>query len=239
MGRDFFIQNGLKISKYIVPHYYELSSESLPEIYAMGGEFLGTHMLPDHLYYENNLPWLNCAPFRINRSGYAVNTRPVHYSGYVNLSGISFFVCLTEIRDDGGYEWYPNNDVAPTAARGIRHLRRSLNSMVLSALFTHEYYFEQITTASWREILRQVTTSISEYSPEYRSMDYAVQYIRAKTNMRITNVSEDLNNIEISYTGNNDMDTKCYLFTEQNGQITYRFVALPRVNGSNSITTPR
>ena len=239
MGRDFFIQNGLKISKYIVPHYYEVSSEALPEIRAMGGEFLGIHMLPNNLYYQSGLAWLNCGPYRINRYGNAVNTRPVYYGGYVNLSGIDFFICLTEIRDDGGYEWHPDNDVTSTSARGIRHLRRSLNSMVLSALFTHEYYFEQITIASWREILRQVTTSISEYSPEYRSMDYAVQYIRAKSNMRITNVTEDLNNIEISYTGNNDMNTKCYLFTEQNGQITYRFVVLPSVNGSNRITTPR
>lgn len=233
-ARDFYIQNGLKISKYFVPHWYEVSSAALPEIRAMGGEFLGIHMLPDNHYYP--CPWLNCAPYRINRFGNAANTTPVYYGGYVNLNGIEFFNCLTEIRDDGGYEWYPDNNVVTTAARGIRHLRRSLNSMVLSSLFTHEYYFAPISTANWRETLHRITSSISEYNPEYTSTDYAVQYIRAKNNIRITNVRETHFNIDISYSGNNDLDTKCYLFTEQNGQITYRFVVLPQINGSNNVS---
>ena len=234
-ARDFYLQNGLKISKYFIPHYYEVSSTALPEIWAMGGEFIGTHMLPDNPYYTT--PWLNCAPYRINRDGRADWARPVYYAGYVDLSGIRFFICLAEIRDDGGYEWYPDNNVTTTTARGIRHLRRSLNSMALSNLFTHEHFFATITTANWREIIRQITSEISEYNPEYRSMDYAVSYIRAKGNIRITDVRESLNDVEISYAGNNDMDTKCYLFTEQNGQINYRFVVLPRVNGSNKVTT--
>jgi hypothetical protein len=233
-ARDFYIQNGLKISKYFVPHYYEISSTALSEVHAMGGEFIGIHMLPDNYYHTN--PWLNCAPYRINRQGTDDGTRPVYYGGYVNLNGISFFNCLTEIRDDGGYEWYPDNNVTTTTARGIRHLRRSLNSMVLSSLFTHEYYFSDISTANWREILYQITSSISGYNPEFTSTDYAVQYIRARNNIRITNVRETFSNIEISYSGNNDFDTKCYLFTEQNGQITYRFVGLPQINGSNIVS---
>lgn len=237
-ARDFYLQNGLKISKYFVPHYYELSSAALPVIRSMGGEFLGIHMHPDN-FYNYPTPWINCAPYRINRNGISDNESPVYYGGYLELNGIEFFNCLTEIRDDGGYEWYPDNNVTTTVARGIRHLRRSLNSMVLATLFTHEQFFVPISTANWREILDQITSAISGYSPEYRSMDYAVQYIRAKANMRITNVTVDFNNIEISYTGKNDMNTKCYLFTEQNGQITYRFVVLPGVNGSNMITTPR
>jgi hypothetical protein len=233
-ARNFYIQNGLKISKYLVPHYYEVSSAALPEISAMGVEFIGIHMLPDNHYYPCH--WLNCAPYRINRYGEADNTVPTYYGGYVNLNGIQFFNCLTEIRDDGGYEWYPDNTVSTTAARGIRHLRRSLNSMVLSALFTHESYFAPITSANWREILRQITIAISGYNPEFTSMDYAVRYIRAKNDIRITNVTESISNIEISYTGDNDLATKCYLFNEQNGQIAYRFVILPRINGNNKVT---
>jgi hypothetical protein len=234
MGRDFFIQNGLKISKYFVPHYYEVSSEALPEIRAMGGEFLGIHMLPDNSYYET--PWLNCSPYRINRYGVAANNTPVYYGGDVTLSGIKFFVCLTEIRDDGGYEWYPDNNVVTTVARGIRHLRRSLNSMVLSVLFTHEEFYSTISSTNFREELRQITSAISEYNPEYTSTDYAIQYIRAKNNIRITNVINNPSNIEISYSGSNDLDTKCYMFEEHNGQITYRFVLLPKINGNNSVT---
>ncbi len=232
-ARDFYIQNGLKISKYFVPHYYEVSSAALPVIYAMGGEFIGIHMLPDNLYYTS--PWLNCGPYRINRYGIDYDAIPVYYGGYVNLNGINFFNCVTEIRDDGGYEWYPDNDVTTTTARGIRHLRRALNSMVLPSLFTHEYYFDDISPTNWREIIRQITSAIYEYNPQYTSTDYAVQYIRARNNIRITNVKENQVNIEISYSGNNDLDTKCYLFTEENGQITYQFVGLPHANGNNKV----
>ena len=239
LAGNFYKQNGLKISKYFIPHYYEISSTAFSEVRALGGEFIGTHMLPDNLYFGGT-PWLHCGPYRINRDGPASNEIwPVYYAGYVNFSGFSFFNCIAEIRDDGTYEWYPTSDVASTAARGIRHLRRSFNSMALSALFTHEHYLSDISTANWREILRQITTSVSEFNPEYTSTDYAVQYIRAKSNIRITNVIETLTNIEISYSGNNDLDTKCYLFTEQNGQIAYRFVGLPQINGSNSIIVPK
>jgi hypothetical protein len=234
IGRDFFIENGLKISNYLVPHYYEISSEALPEVRAMGIEFLGIHMLPDNLYYTS--PWLNCAPYRINRNGTDHYARPVYYGGYVDLSGISFFNCITEIRDDGGYEWYPDNNVDSTAARGIRHMRRALNSMVLPVLFTHEYYFDVISPENFREIIRSITTAVSEYNPEYTSTDYAVKYIRAKSNIRITAVQENQSDIEITYNGSNDMDTKCYLFTEPGGQITSRFILLPQVSGNSTIS---
>ncbi len=232
-GISFYNQNGLKISKFLVPHYYEISSQALPLIYAAGIQFLGIHMLPDSPFYTS--PWLNAGPYRINRYGLDDDTRPVYYGSDINLSGINFFNCVTEIRDDGGYEWYPDNNVDSTAARGIRHLRRSFNSMVLATLFTHEYYFDSISIDHWNQIISTVTSGISEYNPEYKSMDDAVQYIRARNNIRITGTLETSSTIEISYSGNNDLDTKCYLFTEQNGTISYQFVKLPQINGSNKV----
>lgn len=237
-ARDFYVQHGLKISKYFLPHYYEVSSSALPVIRDMGGEFLGIHMLPDNFYYYPT-PWINCGPYRINRNGMSDSGLPVYYGGYVNLSGIQFFNCLSEIRDDGGYEWYPDANVTTTVARGVRHLRRSLNSMVLACLFTHEHFFVPINATTWREILRQITSAISEYDPEYRSMDYTAQYIRAKSNIRITDITDDIASITISYTGSNDMNTRCYLFSEQYGQITSRFVILPQTNGNNQVTVQK
>jgi hypothetical protein len=197
-------------------------------------EFLGIHKLPDNLYYTS--PWLNCAPYRINRNGTDHYARPVYYAGNVDLSGLSFFNCITEIRDDGGYEWYPDNNVDSTAARGIRHMRRALNSMVLPVLFTHEYYFDVISPVNFREIIRRITSAVSEYNPEYTSTDYAVKYIRAKSNIRITAVHESQSDIEITCNGINDMETKCYLFTEPGGQITSRFILLPQINGNSTIS---
>ncbi|MBK7710162.1 MAG: hypothetical protein IPJ37_03765 [Bacteroidales bacterium] len=225
-AKAFYDNNGLKISKYFVPHYYEVSSSALSGIRAMGGEFLGIHAARQPLFWRFAMDTLWST--RLNNDGPASNEYyPVYYGGYVNLNGLVFFNCLTEIRDDGTYEWYPDNNVTTTAAGSIRHLRRAINSMVLPSLFTHERYFGDITATNFRDILSQITTSMSGYNPEYTSTDYAVQYIRATTNIKITNVREMTSQIEISYTGTNDMDTKCYLFNEQSGQITYRLVGLP------------
>ncbi|MBN2613905.1 MAG: DUF4082 domain-containing protein, partial [Bacteroidales bacterium] len=235
-ARDFYIANNLPFSKYCVPHYYEISSATLPVIDAIGIEFIAIHMLPDNPYYGGGASWINCGPYRINRDGYPTYVGPVYYGGTVNLNGIEFFNCLAEIRDDGGYEWFPDNDVAATSARGIRHLRRSFNSMVLASLFTHEQYFEAINETNWREIFSRITSSVSEFNPAYTSTDYAIQYIRAKNNIAITNVVETLENVEITISGSNDMETKCMLFSESDGQISHRYVQLPQANGIHMVT---
>jgi hypothetical protein len=232
-ARAFYVQHGLKISKFLVPHWYEISSDALSEVHNMGIEFIGIHMLPDNHY---GVSWINNGPFRENRYGYSSEQIPVYYADANTFNGISFFNCLSEIRDDGGYEWYPTNDPSTTSARGIRHLRRALNSMVLPTLFTHEYYFGGISITNFREIISTITSSIAAYNPEYTSMDYALQYIRAKDNIKITNVVETPLNVEIHYSGTNDMETKCYLFTGQGDQITYRFIDLPQINGSSTVS---
>jgi hypothetical protein len=181
-ARDFYITHGLKFSKYLVPHFYEISSEALSEVRNLGAEFIATHMLPDQFYFASpSTPWINCGPYRINRYGNASGYVPVYYAGYVNLNGIEFFNCLIEITDDGGYEWYPDSDVTSTVARGIRHLLRSFHSMALASLFTHEYFLASISISNWREIISQITSNITEYNPEYRSTDYANPISKSKT----------------------------------------------------------
>jgi hypothetical protein len=239
IARDFYIQNDLKISKYFVPHYYELSTDCLPELVKMNCEFLAIHMLPDYGY--GTADWLNCGPYRINDAENPYNdTHPIYYGDYVKLNGIDFFICLTEIRDDGGYEWYPmdlpGDNITTTSARGIRQLRRALNSMVLPSLFTHEYFFNTIALADWNTIMSNVTAGISSYNPVFTTTDYAVQYIRAKKNTNITNVVDNQTTIDIYYTASNDMDIKCHMYKESGGQITVTLVNLPQLNGSNVVS---
>lgn len=107
--------------------------------------------------------------------------------------------------------------------------------MVIPTLFTHEYFFNDISVSNFRQILNNITSAITSYMPEYISMDRAVQYIRAKSNIKITSVTENAASIEISISGTNDMETKCYLFSDQNEQITYRLVNLPQVNGNANV----
>jgi hypothetical protein len=231
---NFYTTNNLKISSFILPHYYEISGAALDQIIALNGqynlgiEFIGTHMMFGNSYYTS---WLNRRPYRIGRDGAAYSNRPVYYADYVGWGGFDFFNCVTEIRDDGDYEWYPSEQNIPsTIARGVRHLRRALNSMVLPTLFTHDYYLT-MSSDSWRTILGSVTSAISTYSPEYKSMDYAVKYVRAKSNIRVTNISETGTLVNITYSGANDLDTKCYLFTESGNQISHRLILLDKIIG--------
>ncbi|HPY66820.1 MAG TPA: DUF4082 domain-containing protein [Bacteroidales bacterium] len=237
---DFYLSNNLNISKLIVPHYYVIEEEALQQItlmnaqYDLNIEFLGTHMDHSNSWYSSE--WLNCGPYRIDRYGRPAEVRPVYYGDYVDWVGFEYiFNCVTEIRDDGGYEWSPSaSDIQGTINRGVRHLRRAMNSMVLPTLFTHDDYLE-MSASSWRTIISGVTSALSSYAPEYRSMDYAVQYIRAKSNISITNVTETETLVNVTYSGSNDMDTKCYLFTGSGNQITHRIVTLPMIT-SGSVT---
>jgi hypothetical protein len=235
VARDFFIQHQLTMSKYILPHYYEMSPLCGPSIASMGGEFIGIHMIPGSSYETSS--WLNRGPYRINRFGLADTRTPVYYADTIIIGGSTFFNCLTEIRDDGGYEWYPRNDqVGSTVARGVRHLRRAINSMVLASLFTHENYIDQISPVNWNTMMQQVTANMASYNPVYTTMDYALQYVRAKKAVTLLDVIYRQGSTQISYFAGNDMITQCYYFTETAGMISFRLIDIPQYNGINSIT---
>jgi hypothetical protein len=238
---SFFTENNLTMSKYIIPHYYEMSSEALPVIQSLGVEFLGL-IMPTNTFYQNQtVPWLNCGPYRIARNGdlKQPSNRPFYNGANVTLNhggnNYTFFNCVTEIRDIEDYDWYVTDDPIYTATNGISYLRRAINSMVLPTLFTHYYYFNDIPEQDWRETLSIVKSVIdNEYSPLYLSMDDAIAYIRARNNIRITNVYEDLSNVFIEYSGSNDLPTKCFLFSETNGQILQRLISLEQLSGNSA-----
>lgn len=231
----YYVTNGLKMSKVLIPHYYEIDLSALEWVNEMGIEFIGTHMPLGQLYGGET--WLPGKPFRIPDAYLhrAPMGMPVFYADYITGSGYTFFNCVAEIRDDFGYEWSPDQgNVQSTIARGVRQLTRSLNSMVLATLFTHFNYLD-FTEATWRTVLTEITTAVAPFNPEYRSLDYAAQYVRAKNNLFITNVTDDQAIVNITYSGSNDLDTKCYLFTESGDQISQRLVLLPVIS-SGTIT---
>lgn len=229
-ARAVYEENEIPISNFMVPHWYLLDSLALEELWDMGVEFIGTKIPYNPVPYPGF--WLNVKPYRINRGGWGGTGVTYFNGGYVNWLGYPFFICLTEIADDGGYEWYPTSNSVSTTARGVRHLRRALNNMVLATLFTHE---DQIVMPAeiWRTIVNGISQGIEPYSPEYRSMDYAVQYIRAKENLGIVTVVNDTDIIAITCLGSNDMETRCYLFTENDGVISHRFISIPVVNSDS------
>jgi len=232
---EVYAADSLEVSKYILPHWNLLSSDALQELWDRGVEFIGNKLPCDPVDIPG--PWLNAGPYKNNRSGWGGTGVPYFYADSVNWVGEDnvkdFFVSVTEIGDDGGYEWYPKGnttqEIAETTARGVRHLRRAFDSMVLATLFTHE---DQIimTENSWRQIISQVTSAVASYSPVHKSMDDAARYVRAKVNLEISNVTAENELVSITCSGYNDMATQCYLFTDSGNQISFRLVTLPVVS---------
>ncbi len=238
-ARDYFISNQLPLSKYVASHYYELDLDALEEMHNMGIEFIATHMPFSSPYHDW---WLESGPYRTNRDVFerSSSTLPVYYADFISEGGYEFFNCVTEIRDDDGYEWVPrNDDIINSVAQGVRQLTRAMTSMVLPTLFTHQQNLG-ITESNWREILRQIHAAMERFEPQYKSMDYAAQYIRARNNLIITNVTDETNIVNITFTGQNDMNTKCYLFTESGSAITHKLVTLPSISsGSLTVSTSK
>ena len=237
---NVFANHSIPTSNFLVTHWYLLSSGAIPELGNRGVDFIGTHISYDR--WPDNYPgsWINCGPYRLERNGWGGQGSPYFYAGELNwnIGGqtYNFFNCLTEIQDDGGYEWYPEFNVNTAIARGIRHLRRAINSMALPTLFTHEYRIWMIES-EWRQTLAAITSGLAasypEYELEYKSMDDACLYIRAKENINIASVRTGIGFVNIHCNGDNDMSTRCHLFTESGGQIEFVLVNLPQISAAS------
>ncbi len=99
----------------------------------------------------------------------------VYYADYLSIPDHpeldkKFFNCVTEIRDVTGYEWlgYQHTSVPVATADGTAWLKRSLDSMAVADLFSHEYTFiDVISEPDWRTILQGITQNIASYHPQY------------------------------------------------------------------------
>lgn len=235
-----FAANSIPVSNYLVTHWYLFSPDAVQAVSARGVEFIGTHIPPYDLVFPEGYPgnWINCGPYKIDRNGFAGRgDAPYFFAGNVTWEienqTYNFFNVLTEIQDDGGYEWFPEFNVTEAINRGVRHLRRAINSMALPTLFTHEDRI-WMTESEWRQTMSGITSALSAYYPDYdlqyTSIDSACNYIKAKEGIEISSVRPGPGLVNIYFSGNNEIGTKCYHFTESGGQIYFDLIDLPQVN---------
>ncbi|RPI97239.1 MAG: DUF4082 domain-containing protein, partial [Chloroflexi bacterium] len=240
-GTAWHEANDIPIADFVLPHYYEFGSNAFQGLSDWGVEFVGTQMDPGNGY---GAPWIMNGPFRKYETGGSSSGIPQYYADFMTIPGHpefdgQFFNCVTEIRDDAGYEWYPNlNDVPGTVGRGIRQTRRALDSMALATLFTHGYSvsgsWNSTTRENWRTILRDITNDLAEYNPIYVSMDDACRYIRATHTSNITSATYDPANhrVTANMSGTTDVETMFYVFMD--GE-SYVMVDTPVFSGSTSV----
>lgn len=162
--------------------------------------------------------------------GQSGTPRPVYYADFVEVAGYKLFNCLTEIRDDAGYEWAPDNDVQATIGRGVRQLRRALDSKALAVLFTHETDFiYKIRPENWEKELKAVAEAIADYDPIYLTTDDALKIVRAYRSSKLASCTYDrsAHTVKAELTGDTDVPTSFYLYSDDGDSIGSQLVEVP------------
>lgn len=239
-AQAWFAAHQIPHSKFVAPHYYQFGTNVFDGLQSMGVEYVGTTLVPGTEYGDPAVPG---APYRLYDVPNSADAAPFFYADYLSVPGHpehngKFFNVFTEIRDNAGYEWFPDNDVPGSITRGTIQLKRALDSMALATLFTHEYYIHPITPSNWDQILAGIANNIAPYQPIYVTMDYAVQYVRAMYTSNITSSVYDpvRRMLDTTLTGSTDLPTRFYLFTEQNNVIQQRLVDVPVFTGSTVVS---
>ena len=231
-GTQWHQSHNIPISKYVLPHYYQFGSNAFAGLDGWGVECVGTQMNPDQGY---GAAWIMNGPYRTYETGSSSSAIPGYYADYMTIPGHPefnnrFFNLVTEIRDDLGYEWYPNNDVSSTVYHGTLQSKRALDSMALATLFTHDQSVSGISMENWRAILQGITTNLAPYHPINVTMDEACQYIKSKHDSKIVGSAYDsaTRQVTVNYTGTTQVATKFYLFMDDHGAIRDMWVDVPQ-----------
>ena len=233
-AKAWFDAHDIPISKYALGHYYEVGKNALPYLREWGCEFIGMHMKPD-TPYQSGADWLMAGPYRKYERDVLSAPRPVYYGDYV--FDRAFFNCVTEIRDVCDYEWAPSSQVEYTIQNGIAQVRRALDSMCPAVLFTHEScWIQRMTPKTWKRSLDGIFEAIAEYQPELLTMDEICGYARAKHDATICAAEVKENKLQLQLVGQNDRETRCYVFTEdENGKISAKLAAIPQLSGAQTV----
>lgn len=251
-ARQWHITNGIPISKVVVPHTSEAGLNAYPWFKQWGVEYLTLINEPGAPRVS---PWLTAGPFRKYVPTQPVtDLLPLCYAdflvlpGYPQLAG-QFFNCTTIVKDDAvDGEWGPNADVTNTAARAVRQMKRSFDSLAQGVLWTHEAYISfngagpvftpSIPTNSWRAILQSITNQLAADRPQYVTLDYSCQYVRATKTSVITDAKfiPELGQVSMTFTGRTDLPITAKIYLGEDSAISNVVATIPAFTNSTTVT---
>lgn len=224
----------LPVSSCLIPHWYEMGTNCAHFIKEKWRSEFSCFAKPPDKPYADSVQWLVAGPFRkYEKPGSSTawtrpgGQRPVYYADFLKIADETFFNCLTEIRDDSGYEWAPDNDVEATIGRGVRQLERAMNSLALAVLFTHETdYIYRINPANWDQEMKGISEGIAEYQPRYMLLDDAIRLVRTYHTSRTESILyyPEKNIVKIDFTGSTDVSSFVILFNEKDEIITTEYL---------------
>ena len=224
----------LPISSCLIPHWYEMGTNCAGFVKEKWDSEFSCFVKPADKPYTDSVQWIVSGPFRLyeepgSSTGWTRpgGQRPVYYADFMDIGDFTFFNSITEIRDDAGYEWAPDNNVEATVGRGVRQLERAMNSLALAILFTHETdYIYRIEPGNWDLELKGISEGIAEYQPRYMLLDDALRLVRTYHTSRPESASFNTGNgyIKIHFTGYSDTSSSITLFTEDENRIITEYV---------------
>ncbi len=247
---DWYEEVGpLPISTYFVPHWNELGTNVISHVankwncefttisgnlgkYWSDPSSVPTHHGPFNLYDE---------PVVGRPEENAQTARAYYKADFVDLAGEEFFLFGSMITDITGYELKPDNNVEATAERGIETLSRGLEGKSLAVLFTHETdYIFKIRPENWDQIFSRISQGISKYNPEYLDTDEALYLVRAfhTSEIRDSHYNAATGKLAINMSGNTDVPTSCFVYTEKDGRIVERLVEVPAFENETAVEIP-
>lgn len=241
-AREWHRAYGIPASTLVVPHYYEIGANALPGLTAMQVEFLATHMAPGGPY---GMPWLQLGPFRRYTHGSSMSNASVYYADFLDVPGHPelrdrIFNCVTEVRDDAGYEWYPSPEADVTIGRGVRQIRRALDSRAIATLFTHAYFITPIPAVRWRAILESIAADVAEYHPAQMTLDDACALARGHHTSAIASarLGDSDGQLRLTLTGHAEVPTSVAVFDGVADEVTERTEWLPPFTAESTFTLP-
>jgi hypothetical protein len=259
VATQWHASHNVPMSKALCTHYSEMGVNAFAGLKAWGVEYFQTEVVPGTVEYASpGAPWVVAGPYRLYENTQPGQIKwPVWYADFLTVPSHpefdgQFFNVYVEVRDDSSCnEWCPaNGDVAGSIGRGSRQVKRALDSMALGQLYTHEWYVVPIPESSnqtpissnnWSAILQGITNSLGSYTPNYVTMDYACQYIRATRTSRLVGGAFDEGSglVTANFTGKTDLDTGVYVFVGADSAISSSFGSVRAFSGpvTNTVAT--
>jgi hypothetical protein len=230
LGTQWHLNHGIPISKICATHYSEIGLNCFAGLKAWGIEYVPIEVVPGTIEYATpGAPWLVGGPYRLYETPQEGQVNwPTYYADWLKVPGHpefdgQFFNIYSEVRDAGACgEWCPDNNVASSISRATQMAKRSLDSLVMTTIFTHEWYINQVTTANWQAILQGVTNNLASYSPIYVTLDHASQYVRATRTSRLLSSTFDPDSglVTATLSGKADLETQVSVFSGADAGIT-------------------
>jgi hypothetical protein len=236
----------LPMSTYFVPHWGELGSNVISHVankwkceFTIIGGNLGKYWSDPSSVSTYHGPFgLYDEPIIGRPKEDAQTARASYVADFVELAGEEFFIFGSTISDITGYDLNPDNNVEATAERGIETLSRGLEGKALAVLFTHETdYIFRIEPENWDQIFSKISQGISKYNPEYLDTDKALFLVRAfqTSDIRDSHYDAATGKLSINMSGNTDVPTSCFVYTEEDGKITERLVKVPAFENETAV----